>query len=98
RDEVVDAARAALAAVVPDAIVRSAPQGEAARLLCAADYGLLLRQDDVVNLVASPVKFGEYLACGVRPILTPHIGDQSDLCQSSDLGDVRREDGAHAAG
>ncbi len=69
-----------------DAIVRSTPPGEAARLLCAADYGLLLRRDDMVNRVACPVKFGEYLACGVRPVLTPHIGDQSKLCEESGLG------------
>ncbi len=85
----VDAAQTALAAAkVRDALVRSAPPGEAARLLCAADYGLLLRQDDTVNRVACPVKFGEYLACGVRPILTPHIGDQSDVCSASGLGVV----------
>jgi glycosyltransferase involved in cell wall biosynthesis len=83
------AAREALAAAdVDDAIVRSAPAGETARLLCAADYGLLLRRDDTVNRVACPVKFGEYLACGVRPILAPHIGDQSEVCGSADLGVV----------
>lgn len=73
---------------VTDALVRSAPPGEAAKLLCAADYGLLLRQDDTVNRVACPVKFGEYLACGIRPVLSPHIGDQSDLMQATGLGVV----------
>jgi hypothetical protein len=34
------------------------------------------------------VKFGEYLACGVRPILTPHVGDQSDLCMDTGHGVV----------
>lgn len=71
-----------------DAILRSAPPGEASRLLSAADYGLLLRRDDMVNRVACPVKFGEYLACGVRPVLTPHIGDQSKLCEETGLGVV----------
>jgi hypothetical protein len=42
----------------------------------------------MVNRVACPVKFGEYLACGVRPVLTPHIGDQSRLCETSGLGVV----------
>jgi hypothetical protein len=74
--------------VARDAIVRSAPPGETARLLCAADYGLLLRRDDMVNRVACPVKFGEYLACGVRPVLTPYIGDQSRLCEDTGLGVV----------
>ena len=58
------------------------------RFLAAADYGLLLRQSSTVNRVACPVKFGEYLACGVRPILTPGIGDQSRLAQDEDLGVV----------
>lgn len=81
------AARAALAAAkVVDAVVRSAPPGGTARLLCAADYGLLLREDSMVNRVACPVKFGEYLACGVRPILAPHVGDQSEACRAADLG------------
>ena len=74
--------------VARDAIVRSALPGETARLLCAADYGLLLRRDDMVNRVACPVKFGEYLACGVRPVLTPYIGDQSKLCEQTGLGVV----------
>lgn len=82
------AAKALAAAGVDDVLLRSAPPGEATKLLCGADYGLLLRQDAIVNRVACPVKFGEYLACGVRPILTPHIGDQSNLCETSDLGVV----------
>lgn len=84
-----DAAAKALAqAGAEDVLLRSAPPGEATKILCAADYGLLLRQDAIVNRVACPVKFGEYLACGVRPVLTPHIGDQSKLCETSDLGVV----------
>ena len=49
---------------------------------------MLLRRDALVNNVACPVKFGEYLACGVRPVLTPYIGDQSDACRTQDLGAV----------
>jgi len=83
-----EARRAIPGDLAPDVILRSAPPGETARLLCAADYGLLLRRDDMVNRVACPVKFGEYLACGVRPVLTPYIGDQSRLCETSGLGVV----------
>jgi glycosyltransferase involved in cell wall biosynthesis len=78
-------------------LVRSAPQEEVPRLLCAADYGLLLRQASPVNRVACPVKWGEYLACGVRPILTPHIGDQSALALEHDLGVVVPPDDVDAA-
>lgn len=67
-------------------IVRSVPQAEVPRYLAAADYGLLLRQRTAVNQVACPVKFGEYLACGVRPVLTPDIGDQSQTALDQNLG------------
>lgn len=73
---------------IADAHVRSVPQQEVPRWLCAADYGLLLRRDDPVNRVACPVKFGEYIAAGVRPVLTPRIGDQSDAALDHDLGVV----------
>lgn len=69
-------------------VVRSAAPAEVHRLLAAADYGLLLRQADAVNRVACPVKFGEYLAAGVRPILTPGIGEQSELIGRTNLGVV----------
>jgi len=80
-----------------DVLVRSALQEEVPRLLAAADYGLLLRQSSPVNRVACPVKFGEYLACGLRPILTPGIGDQSRLAQDEDLGVVVTPDQVDAA-
>lgn len=82
-------ARAATkAAAVVKPIIRSATPDRAQELVAAADYGLLLRDDSEVNRVSCPVKFGEYLACGVRPVLTPTVGDQSDLCMSTNLGVV----------
>jgi hypothetical protein len=35
-----------------------------------ADYGLLIREESVTNKVASPVKFAEYLACGLQVIIS----------------------------
>ena len=44
------------------------------------DYGLLLRDDSVVNRVACPTKILEYIACGLLPVFkTPHIGDFLEL-------------------
>lgn len=83
------AARKAVAQTGLDGVLyRSAKQSDVHRYLCAADYGLLLREESMVNRVACPVKFGEYLACGVRPVMTPHIGDQSDLAAEKGLGVV----------
>ncbi len=41
--------------------------------LAAADYGLLLRDGSVVNRVASPVKFAEYLAAGVPVMISESL-------------------------
>jgi hypothetical protein len=41
-----------------------------------ADFGFLLRDDNIVNQVASPTKMIEYLSFGIIPIVvTPNIGD-----------------------
>lgn len=42
-----------------------------------ADFGFLMRQAGVVNETASPVKFAEYLARGVIPVLSEFVGDYS---------------------
>lgn len=43
--------------------------------LNAADVGLILREDSPVNRVAAPVKFGEYLCCGLPVLITKGVGD-----------------------
>jgi GT2 family glycosyltransferase/glycosyltransferase involved in cell wall biosynthesis len=45
-----------------------------------SDYGLILREDIIVNEVACPTKLVEYLAMGILPIVdTEKIGDFVDL-------------------
>jgi glycosyltransferase involved in cell wall biosynthesis len=51
-----------------------------------AHAGLLLRREDPVNQVASPTKFGEYLAAGLPVLLTEGIGDFSALVEKEGLG------------
>jgi hypothetical protein len=36
------------------------------RYLCAADFGMLLREQDVINWVSRPTKMLEYQACGLK--------------------------------
>lgn len=47
--------------------------------LIAGDYGLLIREDSVTNQVASPLKFAEYLSCGLQVIISDKLGDYSKL-------------------
>jgi glycosyltransferase involved in cell wall biosynthesis len=50
------------------------------------DFGFLLRESNIINEVASPIKFLEYLGAGVVPIMTNEIGDYSGLVVNNKLG------------
>ena len=59
--------------------IRMASPSELSEYYKRADYGFVLRDDNVVNNVASPTKLIEYLFYGIIPIvLTPNIGDYLD--------------------
>ena len=52
------------------------------------DVGLLLRSESIINRVASPVKFAEYLACGIPVLATKGIGDVSYLIRKYRVGSI----------
>ncbi len=49
--------------------------------LSKADCGIIMRDNTVVNQVASPIKIGEYLQAGLGIIASPHIGDVGRLLE-----------------
>ncbi len=54
----------------------SVPPEELAAKLSQFEFGLILREDSIVNQVSSPTKMAEYLSHGVIPIVdSPAIGD-----------------------
>jgi len=59
---------------------------EVSDFLSDTQFGFLLRDDLPLNRVASPIKFGEYLSCGVSVIISPKVGDYSDLVCRYDAG------------
>ncbi|MGZ3861868.1 MAG: hypothetical protein ACXVPN_07550 [Bacteroidia bacterium] len=59
---------------------------EVRSLLITADYGLLIREDSVTNKVASPVKFAEYLSCGLQVIISENIGDFTEFTIKNNCG------------
>ena len=69
-----------------DVTIRSAAHEDVATYLMAADLGVLLREDNLTNRVACPVKFSEYLRCGLPVLLTEHIGDLGALVNRERLG------------
>jgi glycosyltransferase involved in cell wall biosynthesis len=52
------------------------------------DIGFLLRENSIVNRVASPTKFAEYCLCGLPVITTAYVGDFSAMVRDHKLGYV----------
>jgi glycosyltransferase involved in cell wall biosynthesis len=64
------------------------PHQELSSLLPAADVACLLRKRELVNRVASPLKFPEYMACGLPVLIGPEVGQYSALVSSRRLGAI----------
>jgi glycosyltransferase involved in cell wall biosynthesis len=69
-------------------VVRKATRDEMPGLLSTGDAGLSLILSAPSKAAASPVKNGEYLACGLPVVTTPRIGDYSDLVLRRAVGVV----------
>jgi len=67
------------------AVIR-VPHEQVPTYLNAADVGLLLRPSSVVNEVALPTKFGEYLACGLPVMVSPGLGQLASWVRAYGLG------------
>jgi len=69
-----------------DYLLVSVPNREVPGYLNAADIGILLRERNLVNRVAAPIKFGEYLCCGLPVIITNGIGDTEEIIEKYGIG------------
>jgi hypothetical protein len=56
--------------------------------LSIADYGLLLRNQSITNLVASPTKFGEYLFAGLQVLISEGLGDFTEFVAINKCGEI----------
>jgi len=76
-------------ALAPDEyLLKQVPAEEITRYLNAADLGLLLRHEHLMNRVAAPGKFGEYVACGLPVMMTNGISNFSDMISDTDYAIV----------
>jgi glycosyltransferase involved in cell wall biosynthesis len=73
-----------------DTMIEEATQDNLKEYLNASDFGLLLRENTLVNNVASPTKFAEYLLCGLPVIISEGIGDYSEFTINKNVGIVIR--------
>ena len=54
------------------------------------DFGILLREEIQLNKVSSPLKFSEYLSCGLPVLLTKGIGDTEEIINKYGVGVIIR--------
>ena len=66
-------------------LCKKVSQYDVPHYLMASDYGLLIREETITNKVASPVKFAEYMACGLKIIISENLGDYSILIDDNIL-------------
>ncbi len=68
-----------------------APPEKVNACLNASDVCVLFRKDDIVNNVASPTKFAEYLVTKNRILISEGVGDFSDMVKNSNYGICLKE-------
>ena len=56
--------------------------------LTSANFGLLLRENNIVNNVSSPLKFAEYLAAGMPVVVSEGVGDTEETIKRYKVGVV----------
>ncbi|MFC2136157.1 glycosyltransferase, partial [Bacteroidota bacterium] len=54
--------------------------------LCAADIALIWRDDNIVNRVASPVKFSEYICSGLPVVSNPPVESVAGFIKGNHVG------------
>jgi len=72
----------------PNIISKFVPYNEVPNYLNAADIGIIIRNDDIVNNVASPIKFSEYIACGLPVISTRAVNIITDILIDNNCGSL----------
>lgn len=59
--------------------IKSVPKDQVKNELLEASYGFILREDNIVNRVATPTKFSSYMAAGVIPVFSSCLTDFNSI-------------------
>lgn len=70
---------------------RYVQQNKLGEELASFNFGFLIRERNIINEVASPVKFLEYMSKGIIPIITDSIGDYSKVVKEKNVGIIIQE-------
>jgi len=75
----------------PDFVFQTTlPPSSVHSALLQCDYGIILRENNITNRVASPIKIAEYLHAGLKVILSPNIGDYSEQLTANGYGIIKK--------
>lgn len=76
----------------PEQVVRKHLNSDlVSQYLLLGDYGLVIRENSITNKVASPVKYAEYLASGLKVIISESLGDYTQLSKQKNWGFIYKE-------
>ncbi|PZX11935.1 glycosyltransferase involved in cell wall biosynthesis [Breznakibacter xylanolyticus] len=64
---------------------------EVQKYMQLCDYGTLIRESSITNMVAAPTKYAEYLACGLKVIISNQVGDYSEFTKKMNAGLIINE-------
>lgn len=67
-------------------IKEAVPNKDVVKYLNAADFGFLIRDNIIVNNVASPSKYAEYILCGLPTIISESLHDWAEYCKKHNAG------------
>lgn len=62
--------------------VKCVPKDDVKKELSSVNYGFIIREDNMVNRVATPTKISSYMSAGVIPIFSTCLKDFSALAQN----------------
>ena len=57
-------------------------------ILSQFEYGFLIRKESPVNYVSSPIKFLEYLSCGVNVVMTSAVPSYAEIVKKHKVGTI----------
>ena len=58
--------------------------------LVTSNFGILLRDNNLINNVASPLKFAEYLSAGLPVVVSSGVGDTEEIIENYNVGSIVR--------
>ncbi|WMN12181.1 glycosyltransferase [Marivirga salinae] len=67
------------------------PYNEVNNYLNIADFAFALYKSNHVSQFLSPVKIGEYWACGLPVLITPNLGDEMHWIEEEELGFIKEK-------